>query len=463
MRTADGRYRAIVAGLMAALGAAPVWARVAPPMPGAQVIASSENQEPDQATAADRDEARREAEQDARDREQEKRDREQERKDREQEKKDQEQERVDEMQELYDDGREALDEGRYQQAEQKFGQLAQKNGPQTDAALYWKAYAENQSGKRDTSLATIASLKTRFPQSRWKRDAEALEIEVRQSSGHPVNPDSQSDDELKTLALQGVMNSDPQRGIQIIEKRLAGAGSPKDKSKMLFVLAQNGSPEARAVLGKIAQGPSNPDLQRKAVEYLGIFGGRNASNILAAVYAGSTDDGVKRAVIRSYMISGNKEQLFRLAKGEKDEGLKRDAIRQLGLVGGQDELQQLYQSEASTDIRREILQGFFLSGQSEKLAQIAQTDKDPELRRAAVRNLGLMGKSDVLQSIYAKETDHGIKEEVLNAYFISGNAKGLVAVAKSEKDPELKKRAVEKLSIMNSKEGNDYLMEILNK
>jgi hypothetical protein len=74
-----------------------------------------------------------------------------------------------------------------------------------------------------------------------------------------------------------------------------------------------------------------------------------------------------------------------------------------------------------------------------------------------------MGKTDVLQTIYAKETDHGLKEEILNAYFISGNAKGLVAIAKSEKDPELKKRAVEKLSLMNSKEGNDYLMELLNK
>jgi hypothetical protein len=74
-----------------------------------------------------------------------------------------------------------------------------------------------------------------------------------------------------------------------------------------------------------------------------------------------------------------------------------------------------------------------------------------------------MGKSDTLQSIYSKESDRGLKEEVLNAYFIGGNAKGLVAIAKSEKDPELKKRAVEKLALTNSKEGSDYLMEILNK
>ena len=446
MSMAGGLRRAIVTGLVAGLLAIPARAH------GYQ----QSQQEPDRFQSQGSEQDRRDAEQDARDREQE-------RKDREQEKKDQAQEKLDRMQELYDDGREDLDDDKYQQAEQKFAELAQLSGPQTDAALYWKAYAQNRQGKRDTALATISELKRRYPQSRWKKSGDALEIEVRQSTSQPVNPESQSDEELKTLALQGVMNSDPQRGIQIIEKRLNGTASPKDKAKMLFVLAQNGSPESREVLAKIAQGQSNPDLQRKAVEYLGIFGGNRAAATLEAVYTNSADAGVKRAVIRSYMISGNREELFKLAKGEKDESLKRDAIRNLGLVGGQNELQQLYQAEPSTDVRREILQGFFLAGQSEKLVQVAQTDKDPELRRTAVRNLGLMGKSDVLQSIYAKDTDRGLREEVLNAYFIGGNAKGLVAIAKSEKDPQWKKMAVEKLSLMNSKEGNEYLMELLNK
>ena len=445
MSIEGGLQKVMITALIAGLLAAPVRAHRRPTL-----------QEPDHATAQESEQDRRDAEQDARDRAEEKREREQ-------EKKEQEQERIEQMQEIYDQGREALDDDKYQEAEKKFAELAQLNGSQTDAALYWKAYAENRQGKRDTSLATIAELKRRYPQSRWKKDGEALEIEVRQSSGHPVNPESQSDEELKTLALQGLMNSDPDRGIEIIEKRLNGTASPKDKSKMLFVLAQNGSPKAHELLGKIAQGQSNPDLQRKAVEYLGTFGGKGSASTLATVYANSSDSAVKRAVIRGYMISGNKEGLFQLAKGEKDEGLKREAIRNLGLVGGQNELQQLYQSEPSSEVRREILQGFFLSGQSDKLVQVAQTDKDPELRRAAVRNLGLMGKSDVLQSIYAKESDRGIKEEVLNAYFISGNAKGLVAIAKSEKDPELKKRAVEKLSVMGSKEGSEYLMELLNK
>jgi HEAT repeat protein len=381
-----------------------------------------------------------------------------------QEKNEAEQARAVHMQELYDEGREALDEGQYDQAERKFTELVSLNGPQTDAALYWKAYTENQQGRRETALATIAELKKKFPQSRWKKDGEALEIEVKQRSGTQVDPGTQSDQELKALALQGIMNSDPQRGIPMIEKYLDGSASPKEKSKALFVLAQSGSPQAQEVLGRIARGPGNPELQRKAVEYLGIFGGKRAGKTLAEVYASTNEPSVKRAIIRSYMVGGDREQLLALAKNEKDEDLKREAIRNLGLTGGRSELQQLYQGETSTEAKKEILQAFFLAGDSQKLGQVALEEKNPELRRAAIRNMGLMGgKEPELQAIYVKETDRGVKEEVLNAYFLGGNASGLVAIAKSEKDPELKKKAVEKLSLMGSKEGNDYLMELLQK
>ena len=407
----------------------------------------------------DKEQERREREQEAREREQEKRDREEEARDR-------AQERLDRLQELYDDGREALDEDRYDQAESKFKQLADMNGPQTDAALYWKTYAQNKQGKREAALATIADFKRRFSQSRWQKDVSALEIEVRQATGNPAHPENQSDDELKMLAIQGLMNSDPERALPLLEKVLNGSGSPREKSKALFVIAQSGSPQSREILGRIARGQSNPELQRKAVEYLGIFGGAEARKTLADVYAASSDASVKHAILRSYMIGGDHERLFAAAKGEKDESLRREAIRQLGLVHGTGELEQLYQTETSTAVRREILQAFFLAGDSAKLLQAAQSEKDPELRRAAIRNLGLVHSNDsgkALQAIYAKETDREVREEVLNAFFLQGNASALVAIARSEKDPELKKTAVQKLSLMHSKEGTDYLMELLQK
>src|SRR5580704_17189821 len=286
-------------------------------------------------------------EQEARDREQEKRDREEEARDREQEKRDREQERLERLDELYSDGREALDEDRYDRAAEKFSELATLNGAQTDAALYWKAYAENKLGTKDSALTTIADLKKRYPQSRWIKDAGALEIEVKQSTGHPPNPDNQSDEDLKLLALRGIMTGNPEKGVPMAEGILNGTGNPKLKSQALFLLAQNGSSQSREVLARIAKGQSNPDLQRKAVEYLGMFGGQESRQTLAEIYASSSDPSVKRAIIRAYMIGGDKEHLFAAAKSEKDTSLRVEAIRQLGIMHAPEELHQLYKAETS--------------------------------------------------------------------------------------------------------------------
>ena len=316
-----------------------------------------------------------------------------------------EQERAERMQELYDEGREALDQDGFREAERSFTELVKLNGPQTDAALYWMAYAQNREGKKEAALGTITELKKRYPQSRWKKDGEALEIEVRSSTGAKANPEAQNDEDLKLLALQGLMNSNPEKAIPLVEGILNGSGSPRVKSKALFVLAQNGSPQAEEVLGKIARGQSNPDLQRKAISYLATFGGKGAGKVLAEVYTSSSDPEVKRAVIRSYIITGDREQL----------------------------------------------------------AKLANSEPNPELRKEAIRNLGVIGGQATLQALYSKETDRSVKEEILNAYFIGGDAKDLIAAARMEKDPELKKMAVEKLSLMGSKEANEYLMELLQK
>lgn len=432
----------------------------------AQAPDQAQEQADDSAQDSQSQQSQADRDQEKRDREQEKRDREQEKRDKEQEKRDHEQEARDREQELYERGREALDEDRYDRAAEAFDELAKRNGPQTDAALYWQAYAENRQGKRDASLATLAELKHRFPQSRWQKDAGALELEVRQRTGQAPRPESQNDEDLKMLAIQGLMNSSPERALPLLEKVLNGTGTPKEKSKALFVIAQSGSPEAKQILGRIASGQSNPDMQRKAVEYLGMFGGDDSHKILADVYAKSSDESLKRAILRSYMISGDKEDLFTAAKGEKNESVRGEAIRQLGLVHGVEELQQLYQRESSNAVKHEILQAFFLAGDSTRLVQAATNEKDPELRRTAVRNLGLINSPDsakALQTIYSKDSDESVRREVLNAYFIQNNAAGLVTIARTEKNPELKREAVSKLSLMHDKEATDYLMEILQK
>src|SRR5579863_10437682 len=114
---------------------------------------------------------------------------------------------------LYQKGQSAIDARHWDEAVEAFGQVAAEKGARADGALYWKAYALNKLGRREQALTTIAHLRTAYPNSRWQDDAKALELEMRQASGQKVNPDAEPDEDLKLMALNGLMNSDPDRAL----------------------------------------------------------------------------------------------------------------------------------------------------------------------------------------------------------------------------------------------------------
>jgi HEAT repeat protein len=366
---------------------------------------------------------------------------------------------------LYDQGTQALDASEWEKALETFNQVVAMHGPHADGALYWKAYALNKLGRRDEALLAIATLDKSFAESRWNNDAKALEVEIRQSMGETVSPDTVSNEELKLVAINGLMNSDPERAVPLLEKVLQGNQPLRVKERALFVLSQSPSPKARAIIVSIARGQGDRTLQRKALEDLALFGGKESKAELTAIYASSEDTEVKKSILRGFMVSGEKDRILAAAKTEKNPELRREAIRQLGVMGAGDDLWQLYQNEPSADVKREIVRALFIGGQSDRLVGLAQTEKDEQVRREAIRSLGMMGPhtADTLNSLYKTEKSADTRKEILNALFIQGNAKALIGIARSEKDPELRKAAVEKLSIMNTKESADFMLEILNK
>jgi len=367
--------------------------------------------------------------------------------------------------ELYSEGREAIEEGKYERAIDKFDRLIELKTTRTDAALYWKAYSLAKLGRRADALGALADLQQRFKDSRWIRDAKALDVEIRQASGQPVSPEAQNDDELKLMALRGLMQSDSERALPIIEQMLAGANSPKVKDRALFVLSQSGSSRAREIMANVAKGGSNPDLQLRAIHYLGIMGGSDNRQILADVYRSSSDAAVKRSIIRSFMVSGDRTRLLALAKTETDAGLRGEAVQQLGVMGAHAELGELYASESSVDVKKRISQAMFVGGNADKLIDLAKNEKEPQLRRIAVRNLGLMGSSrtgEAIKAIYLSDATPEIRKEAINALFLQNNGRMLVELARAEKDPAMKKELVSKMSVIHgSKEVTDYLLELL--
>ena len=370
------------------------------------------------------------------------------------------------QQEAYEMGTDALDDGKWERAVTAFTRAAGLPGDRTDGALYWKAYALNKLGRRDDALAALADLSKRFPSSRWAKDARSLEAEVRQAAGRPGNPAAESDEDFKLMAINSLMSSDPEQAVPMLEKVLNGNSSPKLKERALFVLAQSGSPRARQVVTGIAKGQSNPYLQEKAIKYLGLFGGEQSRQALSEIYASSSDVAIKERILHSFMTSGDKARLFEAARNEKDPKLRATAVHELGVSGGRDELWQIYQSETSADVKMRIIHALFVSGDGEHLGQLARSEKQQDLRIEAIHRCGLLGKDRTgssLIALYKSEKETPVKEAVIHALFLQGNGAGLVELARAETNRDLKTEIVHKLSLMNSKEGTDYLMEILSK
>jgi HEAT repeat protein len=398
-----------------------------------------------------------------RDRDAEQRDREVEQKEREAEQREREREREER---LYDQGQDALEDARWQQAVERFTALAATKSARIDAALYWRAYALDKLGQKADALSAVSELTKQFPKSRWLSDAKALEIQVRQSVGQPTRPETEADEELKLLALQGLQHSDPEQAVPMLEKILQGPQSPRMKERALFVLAQSSSPRARQSMATIARG-GNPDLQLKAIQYLGVHGSRENRELLAEIYKTSSDIAIKRRILRSFGVSGDRSRVVAAATNETAPELRTEAVRQLGVMGAHEELWQLYQKESTVEVKRQILQSMFVGGNSQRLIEIANAEPNAELRRSAIRALGQMGaqrSGEALVAIYAREKDLDNRKAVISALGIQNNAESLVAIARKETDPQLRKDLVSRLSLMTrSKVALDYLMEILNK
>jgi HEAT repeat protein len=362
--------------------------------------------------------------------------------------------------ELYSNGTQNLNDGKYDDAIGKFDQIVAMHGRRADGALYWKAYALNKAARKPEALATIAQLRKEYPQSKWLRDAGALEIDAR---GGNVNPDQEPDEDLKIYAVDGLMQSEPEKAFPILEKILQGNGSERLKERALFVLSQSRSEKAQQLLLSVAKGSNQPDLQRHAIKYLGISGSRNVG-LLQQIYTSSSDPEVKGSVLNAFLIAGAKENVLAVARQEKSPELRRKAIHTLGAMGARTEIRQFYKEATDAETKENLLQGMMIGGDSQGLIEASKSETNPEARRKAIELLGVIGSDEALgalMSIYNTQTDLESRKHALRGLFIHQDSKDLITLARKETNPELKKDIVRYLSLIHSPDATEYMMEIL--
>lgn len=426
-----------------------------------------------------------------------------------------------EANQAYERGRDAIDRKSWEEAIEAF-ELAARDEALADDGLFWQAYAYSKIPDAKRALELVASFESRFPKSPYRDDAQALAAEIRGGSARGASSD---DEDLKLMALNGLMQADEEAAIPILEEFLGSEKSNRLRERALFVLAQSDSEKAHAILARVARGEKDPELQRQAIRYLGVHGSDRGLALLAELYRELSSREARAAVLESFMIADDERRLLDLAKNEPDPELRGRAIHFLGTMDAAGELWELYQRETSEEVKEQMLQAFMIAGDDEHLLEVARdrrateelrgsaiqllgaegaeealwrlyqeessletkkrilhalfvagdhvriaevaSDKSQplEIRKAAIHNLGISGEEAVpaLLALYRSETDRDVKERVIEALFINDAANELIEIARAESDPELKKRAVEKISLIGSKEAKDFLLEILRK
>jgi tetratricopeptide (TPR) repeat protein len=427
--------------------------------------------------------------------------------------------------ELYRQGREALDGGDWDRAIEAFEQAMEADEARADAALYWIAYAQNKLGENAEALDTLRKLRESYPDSRWSRDANALAVEIRGASRGGRGSELDEDLELKLMALNSLMHADEEQAVPLLEEFMKGNHPTKLKERALFVLAQSGSSRAFEIVAVTARNDADPELQAKAIQYLGIHGGSQSLQLLSDLYASLDNREAKKKVLQGFMMADEQDRLLQVAREETDPELRGRAVHLLGTMEAEDELWELYenessievkkkilhalslgdshgrllavardrsqseelrlqavhalgvsdateelwtlyQEESSIEVKKRILHGLFLSDDVEKIAQVARNSSEStELREAAIHNLGLIDDAarSILLEIYSDASDRDLRKQVLHSLFLQDAAGELIDIARKETDSELKKQAVHWITLSDSDEAKAFLMEILRK
>jgi tetratricopeptide (TPR) repeat protein len=414
----------------------------------------------------------------------------------------------------YDEATKALDARQYQKALDLYREAERLKGRQSDAAVYWQAWIQYKLARERDALNNLDRLESAYPDSRWLDDAAILRAEI---SG-----EISSEEEIKLMAIAGILNTDPERAADELEKLLQGNGSTAFKEQALFLLVQTGSPDATEIMVGYARDASDPTTQRVALRTLVFLDDANSRAAVEDVYLSSSDVELKAEILQSWAMVGDERRLLEAARSESSPVLQQAAIEGLTMMGAFAALETLYDERKDPQTRLALLNGYMMAGRVEPVAEAARSDESPEVRAQAVQLLAMMGATEeiwalygdeesvetkkailaglflagdverltevatsepnrglrveairglgiasgdaaagTLKRIYEVENDRELRSAVLDALAIQGNARELIAIARNETDPELRRDVVRHLSMMGSEEATAYLLELL--
>jgi len=378
---------------------------------------------------------------------------------------------------LFRGGRDLITDQDWAKAQAKFDQLitSYPSDKNIDAALYWKAYAQNKQAQIDQCRQTLKQLLEKYPNTSWKEDAkillaqtlgtttQAYVVDTTPSGAATIRPvdsviayapaapyaiaapgsatvwapdsliSSGNDDdpcEFKIVVLQALFQTDVQRGIVAATDWLkpGSAQTLRCKSAALTLLGRNGGKAVTPVILGVARNESDIKLRARAISALGATNDDSVVEALRDFALTSTDNDIVEASL--YALSHHSSERAIVVLGEiasnsgKPISLRRQAISNISTRPGEpavDALLKIYDSDQTVEIRRSVISGFG-NRKSEragaKLLEIARGSDVVELRKGAISALSRRGGDKVIDNLlalYDSEKNEELKDQIMNA------------------------------------------------
>jgi HEAT repeat protein len=244
------------------------------------------------------------------------------------------------------------------------------------------------------------------------------------------------------------------KALPLVTKVLAGNHSDEVKEAALFILSQIDAPEAHATILKFANEESG-ELQLEAIRMIGIGGGENMSNLMSIYDSGDSD--AREAVLEAFMIAGDREAVFEIAKIAEGDDFE-EAVEMLAVMGAREELRQLRSSRGTSEA---LIEACAISGDFECLRELAADDSNIELQIEAIEGMGIVGGDEAnaaLVEIYKSSTNEDTREAALAGLMIAGDDDGLLELYRSSQDSSEKKELLEYLV----RTGSDEVWAIID-
>ena len=402
---------------------------------------------------------------------------------------------------LYKAAREALNRGAYSQAAKLFREIRDtypesKYVPDT---YYFEAFAlYRQGGRRDliNAVALLAYQQERHANAATSGDATSLRARIegelaRQGDAAAaermaeveVAPEQESCDEedlaLRIAALQSLMQMDSDRAEPILRKVLARRDecSRELRANAVFIVADQGGPEAEGILLEVARTDPDVEVRRQAVFWLSDVGSDRAVTALDSILNDpNSEPDVQEQAIFAIAETGSERAADILRRYIRDSShpdeLRAHAIFWLGESEGEveaDFLRELYSQVDDDELRNQIL--FVLSevgGEENRdwlLARAMDPNESGDIRQQALfwaQEAGVE-TSDLIR-LYDTASEPDLKEYlifVLAERDDDESIEKLIQIARSGSDEELRKKALFWVAESGDPRAEELLMEIL--